>query len=187
MDLKETEVGRSLKYDGEVVRVEQLRVRLANGELANRDVVYHAPAVAMLVVTNDDKMVLERQWRMPANQTLLEIPAGKLDDRDQGEPLSAVERELNEELRLHAQHVQLLSEFYTSCGFTDEFMYLYLVTELEPVTHDLPRDQGEFLELQKVSLPEALQLVADHQIKDAKTIMAIQAWRLMKLQPEDKA
>ncbi|USS92892.1 NUDIX hydrolase [Fructilactobacillus ixorae] len=178
-ELAETEIKSERKYDGEIIRVDQETVRLANGKLAHRDVVHHAAAVAMLVLTDENRMVLEKQWREPAKAVMLEIPAGKLDERDRGNEMHAVQRELNEEVRYQAATIQLLSSFYTSCGFTDEYMYLYLVTDLTPVTTKLPRDAGEFLELGEYTLAEAKELLATGQIQDAKTIMAIQAWELM--------
>ncbi|WP_420842969.1 NUDIX hydrolase [Fructilactobacillus carniphilus] len=179
-ELKETEIKSDLKYDGEIIRVEQETVRLANGETAHRDVVHHAPAVGMLVITADDKMVLEKQWREPAKAVMVEIPAGKLDDRDRGNEIHAVQRELNEEIRYQAGKIEPLYSFYSSCGFTDEYMYLYLATDLTPVTDELPRDDGEFLEIGEYTLEEAQAMVQAGTIEDAKTIMAIQAWELMK-------
>ena len=123
MDLKETEIKSDLKYDGEIIRVEQETVRLANGEITHRDVVHHAEAVAMLVITDDNKIILEKQWREPAKAVLLEIPAGKLDERDKGNEMHAVQRELNEEIRYDAKLIRELYSFYTSAGFADEYMY----------------------------------------------------------------
>lgn len=179
MDLKETEIKSDLKYDGEIIRVEQETVRLANGEIAHRDVVHHAEAVAMLVITDDNKIILEKQWREPAKAVLLEIPAGKLDERDKGNEMHAVQRELNEEIRYDAKLIRELYSFYTSAGFADEYMYLYLATDLVPVEKELPRDNGEFLELVEYTLPEAKKLINDGKIVDGKTIMAIQYWELM--------
>ncbi|WP_429971246.1 NUDIX hydrolase [Fructilactobacillus sp. Tb1] len=179
MDLKETEIKSDLKYDGEIIRVEQETVRLANGKTAHRDVVHHAEAVAMLVITDDNKMILEKQWREPAKAVMIEIPAGKLDDRDKGNEIHAVQRELNEEVRYDAKTIRELYSFYTSSGFTDEYMYLYLATDLTPVKNELPRDDGEFLEIGEYTLAEAKKLVDDGKIVDCKTIMAIQYWELM--------
>lgn len=91
----------------------------------------------------------------------------------------AVIRELNEEIRYVPQKVRALYGFYTSVGFSDEYMRLYLATDLEPVKNQLPRDKGEFLEIFEKTLDEAIQMIADGEIRDAKTIMAIQYWQLM--------
>ncbi|WP_413627083.1 NUDIX hydrolase [Fructilactobacillus vespulae] len=179
MDLRETEIKSDLKYDGEIIRVEQETVKLSNGETAHRDIVHHAEAVAMLAITSDNKMILEKQWREPAKSVLIEVPAGKLDERDKGNEIHAVQREMNEECRYHAEKIKRIYSFYTSSGFSDEYMYLYLVTGLTPVKNELPRDDGEFLQLEEYTLAEAKELVASGQIEDSKTIMAIQYWELM--------
>lgn len=110
---------------------------------------------------------------------MIEIPAGKLDPRDQGNKVHAVQRELNEEIRYRAENIKELYSFYTSCGFTDEYMYLYLVTGLKRVSKELPRDQGEYLEIGEYTLEQAKKMIADGNIEDDKTIMAIQYWELM--------
>ena len=124
-------------------------------------------------------MILEKQWRSPIHDTTLEIPAGKVDSRDSRDALHAAKRELNEETRLKAGTIKKISSFYTSVGVLDEFMTLYLATDLTPVENKLPQDRDEQLVLEKVTLDEALKMIDEGQIEDAKTIMAIYYWRGM--------
>ncbi|MBW1605422.1 NUDIX hydrolase [Lactobacillus sp. Sy-1] len=179
MDLEEKVIKKEPKYHGSIIDVEKQTVQLPNGKQASRDIVYHSKAVAALVITKDNKMLMETQWRAPVQEVTLEIPAGKVDSRDTGSSEEAMVRELNEEVRYHAKTLKHLTGFYTSVGFSDEYMDLYLATDLEPVTDELPRDQGEYLGIKEYSLSEAKQLLDSGQIKDAKTTMAILYWELL--------
>lgn len=165
-------------YDGAIINVEKQTVRLPNGQEAFREIVHHSGAVGVLALTHDNKIILEKQWRAPIGKTTIEIPAGKVDSRDNNFH-HAVIRELNEEIRYVPQTVKRLCGFYSSVGFSDEYMQLYLAEDLEPVKDELPRDKGEFLEILKKSLDEAIEMIENGEIEDAKTIMAIQHWQLM--------
>lgn len=177
MDFEEHVIDRKPIYDGAVINVENQTVKLPNGQVSHRDVVHHANAVGILVITSDNKIVLEKQWRAPIAKTTIEIPAGKLDDRDNSYE-DAVIRELNEEIRVIPKKVQEITGFYTTAGFSDEYMKLYLATDLTSVNQELPRDAGEFLEIQEKTLPEALDMIKSGEVDDAKTIMAIWYWQL---------
>lgn len=163
--------------------VELSQVRLPNGKQTTREIVRHAAAVAILAVTDDHKMILMKQWRAAVNQATLEAPAGKVDDRDDS-ALHAAIRELNEETRLHADRLSEVSSFYTSVGFCDEYMTLYLATGLTDVSTRLPQDADENLEMVLVTLPQAQQMINTGQIVDAKTIMAIYHWQNLVLRGE---
>ncbi|GHP15011.1 ADP-ribose pyrophosphatase [Lentilactobacillus fungorum] len=178
MNFVEHVIGSEQIYDGAIINVEKQTVRLPDGQEATREIVHHTGAVGVLALTHDHQMILEKQWRAPIGKTTLEIPAGKVDSRDDNFH-HAVIRELNEEIRYVPQTVKRLCGFYSSVGFSDEYMQLYLAEDLKPVKDELPRDKGEFLEIIKKSLPEAVQMVANGEIEDAKTIMAIQHWQLM--------
>ncbi|CAM4336754.1 NUDIX hydrolase [Weissella hellenica] len=166
------------KYDGHIIRAVEQTVLLPDGRQTKRDVVYHADAIAILALTKDNKMILEKQWRAPVKQVTLEIPAGKIDKRDQN-PLDAVNRELNEETRLAAKKVAPITGFYTSIGFADEYMTLYLATDLSPVVAELPQDDDEQIDLIYVDYEQATELFNSGQLKDAKTNMAYLYWRTL--------
>ena len=180
MDLEEHVESTEELYNGVIIKVERQQVRLPNGDSASREIVRHAGAVGILALTADNKMILERQWRSPIAAATLEIPAGKLDQGDADNVEHAVIRELNEEIRYQPGQLKRITGFYSSVGFSDEYMTLFLATDLKPVTTELPRDQGENLELLTVTKEEAQAMIDSGEINDAKTITAIYYWLLQK-------
>lgn len=179
MKMKEEVIDSKTVYHGHILDVELQHVKTPAGTVAPREIVHHAPAVALLVLDPDGKMVVERQWRQAVGKVTLEIPAGKVDSRDAKSADHAAVRELNEETRLKAGQLKKLSSFYTSTGCMDEYMTLYLATDVSPVDHQLPQDDDEEIELLHLSLPQAMKMVEDGEIEDAKTVMAIYYWRGM--------
>lgn len=177
--MKEEVVDKKTVYHGHIIDVELQHVKTPKGQIAPREIIHHAPAVALLVIDDDHKMILERQWRQAVGKITLEIPAGKVDKRDNDSADHAAVRELNEETRLQAQSLKKVSSFYTSTGCMDEYMTLYLAEQVQPVSDKLPQDADEEIELLHVSLDEALQMIKDGKIEDAKTVMAIYYWQGM--------
>jgi len=153
-------------------------IERADGSRGRRDVVGHPGAVAVLALDARGRLLLVRQWRIPARQALLEIPAGTLDIEDGGteDPDVAVRRELEEETGHRATTWRRLASFWTAPGFASELMHLYLATGLDGVADDddrLTPDEDERLELSRVTIDEALVLVDTGVIGDAKTILGI--------------
>lgn len=177
---REEVITEDVKFDGKIIKVTQQTVRLPNGAEATRDIVYHSGAVAVMALTPDDKMILTRQWRAPIKAMSLEIPAGKLDARDRQNPRHAAERELNEEVRMQAGEWQEVASFYTSIGFADEHMTLYLATYLSPVDNELPQDEDENLDLLYVTFDEMTELFQAGKLQDAKTLMAYFHWQTIR-------
>lgn len=161
-------------FDGKVVRLYLDEVELPNGKTATREVVRHKGAVAVLAITPDNKIVLVEQFRYPCNRVLLEIPAGKLDVTGES-PEQCALRELAEETPYTAQEVNLIYEFYTSAGFSDEKLYLYQAHNLV-ANSTLSADEDEWLELKELSQDEARDALQNGEIVDVKTIIAIQHW-----------
>lgn len=180
MEFAEKPISSKTVFHGHLIDIEVQQVKTPQGNIAQREIVHHAPAIAVLAITDDGKMILEKQWRAPIAKTTLEIPAGKLDGRDDDSARHAAKRELNEETRYQATELKKVSSFYTSVGCMDEYMTLYLATGLTPVAHELPQDQDEQLVLSEVTLDEALAMIDRGEIEDAKTIMAIYYWQGMK-------
>jgi len=175
MEFEEHVQSRKVVYQGGLVQVERQEVTLPDQTVATREIVRHQPAIAVLMVTPQRQMIVEQQWRAAVNGLTLEIPAGKVEIGE--DMMAAAKRELNEETRLTAEHLEAVAEFYTSPGFTDEFMKLYVATGLTPVTTKLPQDPDEQIALIKLDLPTALEQVRTGQIQDAKTVMAIWYWQ----------
>ncbi len=168
-------------FDGKVIRVQVDTVRLPNGETGKREIVRHNGAVAVLAIHND-RMIVVDQYRQPLGRTQVEIPAGKLEPGE--DPADAIARELKEETGYTAKELKLLYSFYTSPGFADELIHLYLADELEQGEAQL--DEDEFLEMSAITLEEAYEQIRTGRISDAKTIMAVQAWHLIKQGVEPK-
>jgi ADP-ribose pyrophosphatase len=158
-------------YDGKVVKLRVDRVRLDNGHEAKREIVEHNGAVAMVPVDGDGRIVLVRQFRTAAGRALLEVPAGTLDKGE--EPELAVQRELQEEIGYRAGRIRRLLGFFVAPGYTTEFIHVYLCEELSESRLDA--DEDEQIEVERYTLAEALAMVADGRICDAKSIVGLLA------------
>jgi ADP-ribose pyrophosphatase len=153
-------------------------IERADGTRGTRDVVGHPGAVAVLALDAGGRLLLVRQWRIPAGRALLEIPAGTLDVEHgvTEDPDVAARRELEEETGHRAGSWRKLATFWTAPGFTSELMHLYLATALDSVTTDggrLTPDEDERLELSRVTIDEGLALVDGGGLSDAKSILGI--------------
>lgn len=177
MDLSEKIRSVKRVFDGHLLKLDVQTVTTPNGESASREIVRHAPSVALLMINDQQQMIVERQWRAPISGPIYEIPAGKVDERDGGDPRHAAIREMNEETRLQAGHLEKITAAYPSVGFTDEFMTIYMATDLQPVTKQLAQDADEKIELHYLNLSEALQMIKDGRIKDMKTVLAVFYWQ----------
>ncbi|HSB27851.1 MAG TPA: NUDIX hydrolase [Pyrinomonadaceae bacterium] len=143
---------------------------IKEGEVVyQRDVVRHPGSAVIVPVFADDTVALVKQYRHPAVRYLLEIPAGTLDDGERPEIGAA--RELEEELGFVAGRLEKLSEFFVSPGFCAEKMWIYLATELTETSQRL--DDDELIEVVRVSISEALEMITDGEIEDAKTIIGL--------------
>lgn len=182
VNLEEKVIESEQLYHGDIINLERQKVLLPNGNIAYRETVHHCGSVGIIAITDDDNLILVRQWRSPIGRETLEIPAGKLDDRDSNNAEHAANRELNEEIKMHANNLKEITSFYSSVGFSDEYMTMYLATDLHQVTNELPRDVGENLEIVKYRLIELKKMIETNQIQDAKTVMAVWYFELMLLQ-----
>jgi ADP-ribose pyrophosphatase len=159
-----------------VVRLYVDRVRLPDGREAEREVVLHWGAVGMVPVDAEGRVILVRQYRHAPGEMLLEIPAGKLSPGE--EPLRCAERELLEEVGCRAGEWVKLASFYTSPGFSDEMLHLYMALDLQE--GEASPEEDEFLEVVRMPLDQALGLVEKGEVKDSKTVagLALAALRL---------
>ena len=178
--LQETKVASKEIYDGQIVQVYVDTIALADGQEATREVVRHCPCVAVLAVTDDDKVVLVRQFRYPVNTPLLEIPAGKMDGEESETPEATAARELAEETPYTAETLELIHNFYTAPGFCDEYMYLYRANGLKK-NSQLKPDEGEVVDTVLYTRQETLDALRNKEIEDVKTIAALQHWLLESL------
>lgn len=178
-NFKETTLQREVIYEGKIIQVCVDDVRLPNGELAKRELVFHQGAVGILAVTKEDRIVLVKQYRKPLDRIILEIPAGKIE-KGETDPLLTATRELEEETYYQCDQLELIADFVTSPGFSNERLYLYQGTGLQRVENPLPRDEDEFLEIVELTLSEAKSEILAGNICDAKTMYAILYWEQLK-------
>ncbi|WP_100372575.1 NUDIX domain-containing protein [Bacillus sp. FJAT-45037] len=167
-------------YKGRIIDLQVDEVELPNKKTSTREIVKHPGAVAIVPVTKEGKLILVRQFRKALEKTIIEIPAGKLDKGES--PIDCAKRELAEETGYVASQLEFLISFYTSPGFADEIIYLYVATDLE--AGEMNCDEDEFLDVLEVSLEEAEEMVKDERIHDAKTAYAIQYLRLQQMNRE---
>ncbi|TXK83492.1 NUDIX hydrolase [Paenibacillus sp. N3.4] len=163
-------------FKGRIISLQVDHVLLPNGETATREIVKHPGAVAVIPLLGD-KMIVVEQYRKPLERSQVEIPAGKLDAGE--EPLHAALRELEEETGYRTDNVKLVSSFYTSPGFADEIVHLFIAEDL--VKGEANPDEDEFLTCEAITLEQAQQYIREQRISDAKTIMAVYAWQLYRL------
>jgi len=167
--LTETVLDTETLYEGRLVRLYRATVRLPNGGTSLREIVRHPGAVAMVPLTPQGEVILVQQFRLPANQIMLEIPAGTLEPGE--DPALAAQRELQEEIGLRPGRLTPLGGEFTAPGYTSEFIHLFLAEDLQPAP--LAVDDDEFLETVSLPLDEALRRVESGAIQDGKTIAAL--------------
>ena len=168
-DLTEHFVSGDLVYQGSLLKVHRDVVRLPDGSEGSREYIKHPGAVAIVALTDDRQLLLERQYRYPPRREFIEIPAGKLEP---GEPhLATAKRELLEETGYEAGEWTILCTVDTSIGYTDERIELFLARKLIKKTRKL--DPGEFLEVFLLPFDDAVAMVRDGRISDVKTVAAI--------------
>lgn len=155
-------------YDGRVVHLAVLDVTLPNGETAKRELVRHPGAVAIVPLIGED-VLLVRQFRIAAERVMLEIPAGTLNAGE--EPLVCAERELQEETGYKPGTLESLGGIFVAPGYTTEFIHLYLARDLSESR--LAMDEDEFIELVRVPLREALEMLHTGEIIDGKSAAAL--------------
>lgn len=170
----EPEVGISKEtvYDGKLLKVIREVVRLPNGKERPREIVEHPGAVALVPVDKEGKVILVRQYRRAAGEVLLEIPAGTREPNEDAE--TCARRELQEETGYEADKIESLPGFYSAPGFSTEYLYCYLMTELKESPGQAEEDEN--IEIEHYSAEQALQAIRQGEIKDAKSICGILLW-----------
>lgn len=158
-----------LLYDGKVVRLYKDTVGLADGKRAYREIIRHNGAVCVLPLTERGEAVCVTQYRHAIGRLTLELPAGKLDSKDE-DPASAALRELKEETGLECDRLTCLGKMHGSPAILDEEITIYLAEGLRE--GEACPDEGEFLAVRNIPLAELVQMVMNGEITDAKTQVA---------------
>lgn len=176
MKLTEKQLTSKRIYDGAIVHLRVDEVELENGEKANREVVEHCGAVCVLPITDDGIVYMVRQFRYAFGEAILEIPAGKLDSKEEN-PLEAAARELEEETGLKARELVYIGDFRPSVAILTEVIHMYIAKGLYNGKQHL--DDDEFLEVEKYSLDNLVEMVMSGEITDGKTIAAVLKAKLL--------
>ncbi len=176
MNLRETPVEQEVKYEGRIIRLRVDKAQLPNGRIATREVVEHNGGVCIAALTEQRELLFVRQFRYPYQEVVLELPAGKIDKGE--EPLACGKRELTEETGASAQQYRSLGRLYPSPGYCGEVIHLFLATGLS--FGRMNPDEDEFLEVERIPLEKAVQMVLDNEVPDAKTQVAVlKTWALL--------
>ena len=157
-------------YNGKLLHIFKDLAKLPNGDEAIREHFIHNGASAIVALTEDNNIILERQFRYPFHKVVTEIPAGKLDSPNE-DRLEAAKREFLEETGYTAKEWVCLGDFYPSVAYTNENITCYLATKLEKGTQKLDKD--EFLNIFEMPFEDAVKEVLDGKINDGKSQAAI--------------
>jgi ADP-ribose pyrophosphatase len=163
-------------FTGKVISLQVDEVELPNGRTSKREIIKHPGAVAILPITDDGKIVMVEQYRKALERTLVEIPAGKLEKGEN--PEECAKRELEEETGYVCANLNWLISFYTSPGFADEIVHLYVATGLSKKEEAAQLDEDEFVNVLELTTSEAAEYILEKKIYDAKTAYAVQYLQL---------
>ncbi len=170
MHLKEKTTASEAVYQGKIFRVTKDTAQLENGKEVQRDVLHHSGGVCVVPLTEERHVLLVRQFRYPMQEITLEIPAGKLEPDES--PADCGLRELREETGYSCGRYTSLGTLYPTPAYDTEIIHMYLAQDLSKAgTQNL--DENEFLDVTEMPLEEAIQMVMDGKIPDAKTQIAL--------------
>lgn len=164
-------------FRGKVVTLKVDEVSLPDGAPAVREVVEHSGGAAVLAITPQQQVILVCQYRYACGKEMLEIPAGKLEATDV-DPAECALRELAEETPYSAQRVRLLHRFYPTPGYCSELIHLYLAEGVQEDSQLQP-DEGEWVETRLLNAQQVREALAQQQIEDGKTLIALYHWLAM--------
>ena len=170
MILEERQESSQEIFKGKLLHVFRDDIRLPNGEKSTREYIKHIGAVCVVPVNDDNKIIVERQYRYAVNEAIIEIPAGKLDYKGE-DPLEACKRELKEETGYVAQNYTYMGKFYPTPSYSDEVIHMYLATGLTQGERDL--DEDEFINIEVMPLKDLVKLIVEGKVPDAKTQAAV--------------
>jgi ADP-ribose pyrophosphatase len=167
--LAEEVLSSELIYEGRILKLRVDTVRTVDGRRTTREVIEHEEVIAVVAVDDGGNVLLERQYRQALGKEILEIPAGGIDRGES--PEAAVVREMQEETGFRPEKVVRLCGFYTTPGFCDEYLHLFLATDL--VAARLYAEDTPAIKVVKVPVAEVPALLASGEIEDSKTIAGL--------------
>ncbi len=175
MDYIEKTTKKNYIYQGKILNLRCDDAELPDGKPCQREIVEHGGGACVLYV-EEGKILFVRQYRYAYGESIYEIPAGKLDKGE--DPMLAAKRELEEEAGLHSDSLRLLFVMYPTPGYTNEKIYIYRADKATPTKAHL--DEGEFLDVEYIAEEKVKEMLRSGEIKDGKTIIALQAYFLEK-------
>lgn len=170
MNLTEKTLSRRDIYEGRIIHVHVDDVELPDGTTSKREVVDHPGGVCVAVLTAENELIFVRQFRYPYHEVLLELPAGKLERGE--DPMEAIKREQLEETGTTAEQYVSLGDLYPTCGYCGEIIRLF-ACRLSADKGFLHLDDDEFLTNERIPLQQAVEMVLNNEIPDAKTQVGI--------------
>jgi len=156
-------------YHGRAFNVRRDEIRLPDGKTARLEIVDHVGAVTLVPVDDQNRVWFVRQYRHPAGEVLLELPAGMVEPGEA--PLDCARREIREEIGMAAGRIEPIGEYYLAPGYSTEFMHAFLATDLHP--DPLPGDADEFISVEPIPLEVVLHMIESGKIRDAKTLASL--------------
>jgi ADP-ribose pyrophosphatase len=156
-------------YHGRAFNVRRDEIRLPDGKIARLEIVDHVGAVTLVPVDDQNHVWFVRQYRHPAGEVLLELPAGMVEPGEA--PLDCARREIREEIGMAAGRIEPIGEYYLAPGYSTEFMHVFLARDLRP--DPLPGDADEFISTEPIPLEVVLRMIENGKIHDAKTLASL--------------
>ncbi len=169
MHLEEKQLSSELKYDGRIVKLYADTALLENGDTTLREVIRHPGGVCVVALTEENDVLFVRQFRYPHGKVLLEIPAGKLEYGEDHRACGL--RELKEETGCTCDSFEYLGNLLPTPAYDTEVIHMYIARGLHSGEQHL--DDNEFLEVEKIPLDKAVEMIMNNEISDAKTQVAI--------------
>ena len=169
MAYEEKTIESKIVYEGPIFNVRKYEVSAFNGKETYRDVVEHNGGAVMLAITDDGKILMEKQFRKPLEREVIELPAGKIDPGEKPEVTAA--RELKEETGYTAEKIKLLTKIVPSCGYSQETLWIYICKGLVP--GEKCWDDTENIDLFEMDADKVIDMIMAGKILDAKTMCGV--------------
>lgn len=168
MVFEEKTIASESVYKGRIINVRVDTVEMPDGKTAYRDIVDHPGGVGVFAITDDNKVLIVKQYRKPIERAIYEIPAGKIDRGE--EPIECGKRELEEETGFKAKEFIPLGFMYPTPGFANEITHMFLARKLYKGVEN--PDEDEYLDVEAFSIEMLRKMIMDNEINDAKTVIA---------------
>ena len=178
MNLREEQLKKEYVFKGKIINVRSDTALLPNGATATREVIEHPGGVCVAALDNDDNLLFVKQFRYPYMEETLELPAGKRDRGADEEPIECGKRELLEETGATAEVFMPLGTLYPTPGYCGEIIWMFFAQKLQ-FGEQCP-DEDEFIDVIKIPLSKAVDMVLSGEIPDAKTQIAIMKVKLLR-------